>query len=68
MIMGLKHLPDEDRLKELGFFILEKRRFQVHFIAVFQYLNGTCKKAQERFFARVCSDSMRDNVFKLKVD
>ena len=66
MIMGLEHLPYEDRLKELGLFSLEKRRLQGDLIVAFQYLKGTYRKDGEGLFIRECSDRMRDNSFKLK--
>jgi len=43
-------------LRELGLFSLEKRRLQRHLIAVFQYLKGAYKKAEEGLFTRAWSD------------
>ena len=42
MIRGLEHLSCEDRLRELGLFSLEKKRFQVDLNMAFQYLEGDC--------------------------
>jgi len=41
MIRGLVHFSYEERLRELSFFSLEKRRFQEDFIAAFQCLRET---------------------------
>jgi len=66
MIRGLEHLSCEERMRELGLFILEKRRLWEDLTAAFQYLNGAYKKAGEGPFSRACCDRTRGNGFKLK--
>ncbi|PKU47852.1 hypothetical protein llap_1832 [Limosa lapponica baueri] len=66
MITGLEHLSYEDRLREVGFFSLEKRRLRGALLAAFQYLKGTYTKDEEGLFVRKRSDKMRGNGFKLK--
>ncbi|KAK4824972.1 hypothetical protein QYF61_022498 [Mycteria americana] len=66
MIRGLEQLSCDKRLRELGLFSLEKKRFQGDLIAAFQYMKGAYKKNRERLFTKACSDRTRDNGFKLK--
>ncbi|KFP44161.1 hypothetical protein N324_03341, partial [Chlamydotis macqueenii] len=64
MIKGLEHLSYEDRLRELGLFSLEKRRFRGDLIAAFQYLKGAYKKDGEKLFSRACCNRKRGSGFK----
>lgn len=49
MIRGLEHHPYRDRMREMGFFSLGKRRLQGDFIAAFQYPKWTYRKDGEGF-------------------
>ena len=59
MISGLEHLSYEERLRELCFISLEKRRLRGDLIADFQYLKGAYEQEGERLFTRVNSDRTR---------
>lgn len=50
MVMGWEYLSYEDRLRNLGLFIPEKRRLQGGLIAAFQFLKGAYKKGQGQLF------------------
>lgn len=41
MIRGMEHLSYQDKLRELSFYSLEKRRLWGDLMAAFQYLKGT---------------------------
>ncbi|GAB0179793.1 hypothetical protein GRJ2_000444600 [Grus japonensis] len=64
LIRGLEHLSYEHRLRELGFFSLEKRRLLGDLTAAFQYLKGAYRKSGEGLFRR--GNMTRGNGFKLK--
>ena len=53
-------------MRELGLFILEKRRPQGDLIEAFQYLKGSYKQEGEWLFTRVDSDMIRRIDFKLR--
>ena len=61
MLRGLQHLPYKDRLRELGFFSLEKRRLWGDLIAAFQDLKGAYKQERSLLFGRVDNSRIRGN-------
>lgn len=65
-VRGVEHLSDEDRLRDLAFFSLHKRRRRGHLLAAFPYLRGARKKDGDRLFSRASSDRTRAQGFKLK--
>lgn len=46
IIKGLEHVCSENRLRKLGFFILQKRKLQGNLTMAFQYLKGVYKKGK----------------------
>ena len=66
MIKGLDQLSYEEGLKELGLFILQKRKFWGDITVAFQYIKRACKQEGDQHFMWSDSDRTRGNGLKLK--
>lgn len=68
MVKGMEHRCYGEKLRQLGLFSLQKKRFWADFVVAFQYTKTAYKEDGERLLTKAYNDRTRGNSFKLKED
>ncbi len=65
LVRGLRHVPYEERLRQLNLFSLERRRLRADLILVFKIFKGDVDASPFDFFLRPPRATLRGHTYRL---